>query len=101
MDPNEAFSKRYNDNVALFNAQMQESGLPPHVIAASAAYATARFSVWATATSTLTATELESRRQYAIDTFLDGFRQMLNEHFDDFTQNYSTHFQHKPGVVTR
>ncbi len=95
------FFNRYSESLNLFNKQMQDSGLPGHNIAASAAYAAARYAIWATANTTISPGDLETRRQHAIDTFTQGYRDMLEEHFNDFVANYNSYYQHKPGAITR
>ncbi|MFT4076538.1 MAG: DUF3144 domain-containing protein [Asticcacaulis sp.] len=93
------FKNRSNAVIDFFNEQMQKSGLPPHFTAASGAYAAARFAVWAAARNTVSVDELKTRRQHVIDTFAEGHRQMLEEHFDEYVNNYDQYFQQKPGVI--
>lgn len=101
MDNDPEFYNRYSEALNLFNKQMQDTSYPAHHIAASAAYAAARYAIWATANTTLSVGDLETRRQHAIDTFTQGYRDMLEEHFNEFVRNYNEYYQHKPGVITR
>jgi len=94
-----SFDERVAANVNLFNEQ--RNSVPPHNVAASAAFAAARYTVWATAAQMASGSDLAARRQEALDTFANGYRQMLEEHLDDFIANYNTYFQPQPGVITR
>jgi len=73
----------------------------PMAVATSTAFASARLAIWATALNTHTAAELEERRAHAMDRFLTGYRAMLEDHFNEFVQNYDSYRPAKPGVITR
>jgi hypothetical protein len=97
-DPN--FPQRVEAILDVCNVQVT-SQPNAHLVVASTAFAAARFAVWITATTTLTVDELRARRQVTVDAFTEGFRQMLDQHFDDIEQNYTQYLDHQPGVVTR
>lgn len=96
-DPN--FYNRTSEVLNLCNKQLSDA--TDERIAASTAYIAARFSVWATANKALSATELENVRKQAIDTFANGYRQMLEFHFDDYVKNYNSYYNVKPGTFVR
>ena len=53
------------------------------------------------ALSSLTARELEARKAQAIEAFTNGFREMLEEHFQDYSENFDTYFKPKAGTFSR
>ncbi len=97
--PDPEFYTRSTAVIDLCNSQL--TNVPEDRVAASAAYAAARFSVWATANKALTSKELEGVRQQALDTFTAGYRQMLEYHFDDYVKNYNTYYAAVPRTVIR
>ncbi len=97
--PDPEFYTRSKAVIDLCNSQI--SNASDERVAASAAYAAARYSVWATANKALTPKELEGVRQKAIETFTAGYRQMLEYHFDDYVKNYDTYYAAVPRTVTR
>ncbi len=94
------FDRRVESIIQLCNAQL--AGEPQaNMVAASAAFAAARFGVWVTANMTQTAPEFAAMRQEAVARMTEGFRQMLEQHYDEVVQNYDGYLSATPGVVTR
>lgn len=94
------FNKRVDAFIDLCNTQMNEFPQPT-MVATSATYAAAQFTVWVVANTTLTAAEFKARREATIDAFSAGYRALLEQHYDDLAQNYDKYLNHKPGVTTR
>ncbi len=82
------FAERYNAALNLLNQQAISTGLPVGHIATSGAFAVARFSVWSMTGAAKSAEDLEKHRQPVIDAFLRTYREMLDEHYDDFVRNF-------------
>ncbi len=98
--PDPKFDRRVEANIQLYNAQM--AGEPQaNMVAASAAFAAARFGVWVTANMTMTQPEFVAMRKDTVAAMTEGFRQMLEQHYDEVAQNYDTYLPPKPGVATR
>lgn len=98
--PESRFDRRVEANIQLFNAQM--AGEPEiNMVATSAAAAAARFAVWVTANMTMTEAEFQAMRKDTVASMTEGFRQMLEHHYDEVAKNYDTYLPSKPGVVTR
>ena len=94
------FDRRVEAIIQLCNAQM--AGEPQtNMVATSAAFAAARFAVWVTANMTMTEAEFQAMRKDTVANMTEGFRQMLEQHYDEVAQNYDTYLNHQPGVVTR
>ncbi len=92
----------YTRSKAIINlCNEQLSAAKDDRIAASAAFAAARFSVWSTANRTVTKEELVRVKQQAIETFVKGFEQMLEYHFHDYVENFDTYYPPKFGTFTR
>ena len=99
-DSDPTFNARVDALIDLCNAQTAKQPTPI-LVATSAAFATARFAVWATASKTLTVAELQERRQGSIQAYTEGFRQMLEQHYDEMIDNYDRYLNRQPGAVTR
>jgi hypothetical protein len=97
IDP--TFPQRVDEHIALCNSQMKTIGRG--AVATSTAYAAARFAIWSVAVGTHGAGEFRQMRQQTIDSFVDGFRAMLSDEFDQYAANYDAYQPAKPGVITR
>jgi len=60
-------------------------------VSATFLYAAARFNTFLVASASSSADELASRKKEAIQYFLAEYEKMLDEHFADYTENYSTY----------
>ena len=85
------FPDRYNAVLNLLNEQAVATGLPVGHIATSAAFAVARFSVWSMTGGAKTAEDLEKHRQTIVEAFMKTYREMIDEHYDDFVRNFDTY----------
>jgi len=97
VDP--TFGERVDEHIRLSNAQMKTHSRG--AVATSTAYAAARFAIWSVAVGTVTAGEFRQMRQQTIDSFVEGFRAMLSDEFDQYAANYETYQPAKPGVINR
>ena len=98
--PDPKFDRRVESIIQLCNAQL--AGEPQaNMVAASAAFAAARFGVWVTANMSMTAPEFLAMRKDTVAAMTEGFRQMLEQHYDEVAQNYDSYLNQPAGVVTR
>lgn len=93
------FGERFEAVIALANNQMARD--TPTAVATSAAYASARLAAWAALVNTDTPAQMDARKSQAFDSFMAGYRAMLEEHWDEFRNNYDRYKQIKPGAITR
>lgn len=87
--PDDAFYERADAHIHLSNAQLADT--PDGKVSASMMYATARFNAWLTARGHDSAASMAETRDQAIDYFLKSYRSMLEEHFDDYVENFDTY----------
>lgn len=85
-DADDTFYDRADAHIDLSNEQLEDAG--PGKVSASMMYATARFNAWITAHGHESAEDLAAARQETVDYFVDQYRQMLEEHLDDYQANY-------------
>ncbi|MCK5070168.1 MAG: DUF3144 domain-containing protein [Desulfocapsa sp.] len=57
-------------------------------VSATFLYAAARFNTFLVASASSSADEFSSRRDEAMEYFVDEYKKMLEEHFTDYTDNY-------------
>ena len=99
-DSDPSFSARVDEVIELCNAQAAKQQTPI-LVATSAAFGAARYAVWTTASKTMSVAELKERRQGSIQAYSEGFRQMLEQHYDEMIENYDSYLNRVPGAVTR
>lgn len=97
VDP--TFPQRVDEHIALCNVQMKTN--TRGAVATSTAYAAARFAVWSVAVGTAGAGEFRQMRQQTIDNFVEGFRAMLSDEFDQYAANYDAYQPARPGPISR
>ena len=86
-DVDDGFYDRADAHIHLSNDQITEAATRGKV-SASMMYANARFSAWVSATSRRSGQEMEHNREEAIAFFVEQFRLMLEENYDDYTANF-------------
>ena len=64
-------------------------------VSASFMYGMARFSTFVFASNCDTKEEFESEKEGGIDYFVDQYRKMLEEHYDDYLENYDKYMGSK------
>lgn len=85
----EAFYNRADAVIHLANAQLDAA--PRGKVSASCMYGTARFNAWITACGFSTAPELAEAREETVEYFVKQYRAMLEEHIDDYIENFSAY----------
>lgn len=83
------FFKRADDVIAVANEQLKTSRSDR--VAASTAFAAARFAVWAVCTTTTEQSQVAQRRDQFLENFVTGYRQMLIDNFNDHEKNFDTY----------
>ena len=62
-------------------------------VSASTLYAAARFNAWVSAAGCTSAEEMASVREETITYFVDQYRAMLSENFDDYVANFDNYMR--------
>jgi hypothetical protein len=88
-DADDEFYNRADAVIHLANAQLESA--PRGKVSASCMYGTARFNAWITACGFDTGSELAEAREETVEYFVKQYRAMLEEHLDDYIENFSTY----------
>ena len=84
----ENFYKRADEYIALANKHINETQAKPALVNNSLMYGSARFSAWIVAASFTNAEDMIADKANAIEFFTTKFKEMLEEHFDNYALNY-------------
>jgi len=88
----EGFYDRADAHIHLSNAQITEE-VTRGKVSASMMYANARFSAWISATSFESAEEMEAKKDEKIAYFVEQFRLMLEENYEDYAANFDRYMR--------
>jgi hypothetical protein len=83
----DAFYDRADAHIHLSNDQTADAANGK--VSASMMYATARFNIWLTALGHESSESMTAARDETIAYFLNSYRSMLDEHFDDYIANFT------------
>ena len=83
------FYNRADAVINLANAQLEAA--PQGKVSASCMYGTARFNAWTAACGFDVGSELAQAREETVEYFVNQYRAMLEEHLDDYIENFSTY----------
>jgi hypothetical protein len=83
------FYERADAHIHLSNDQLEY--IDRGRASASMMYATARFNAWVSARGCRTKEELAASRDEMINYFLNEYRLMLEENFDDYVEHYANY----------
>lgn len=93
------FFERADAHIALSNEQLRtKEGAR---VATSTVFAAARFNAWMCANMNPSAKRMSERRDEAEKVFLDEYRRMFLENYDDYVNNWDRYSAGGPSVVTR
>jgi hypothetical protein len=86
----EHFYARADAHIHLSNDQKNDPkvGAAPEMVNASMMFASARFCAWLSATGFGSGTAMGEGKKEISDYFVEGFRQMLDAHLDDYVRNF-------------
>ena len=84
-----AFYARADAHIFLSNDQKQSA--TPEMVNASMLFAAARFCAFLSAGGFGSGTAMAAGKQEISDYFVDGFRQMLNAHLEDYARNFDAY----------
>lgn len=93
------FFERADAHIGLSNEQLKIA--EGARVAASTAFAAARFNAWMCANMNPSAERMAERREEAERIFTDEYRRMFLENYDDYINNWNRYNTGAPGVVTR
>ena len=83
------FYNRADAHIMLANEQMTKAGQIPTNM--SFMYSVARFNAWVVASGFKTSDEMQHAKAGALDYFLNKYKQMLDEHLDDYIRNFDAY----------
>lgn len=87
--PDDAFYDRADAHIHLSNKQLGDAGAGK--VSASMMYATARFNAWLTTRGFKSGESMRSMRDESIEYFVNEYRKMLEEHFEDYISNFDAY----------
>lgn len=93
--PDPRFTERSNAFINAANAYLDK--VAPSRVSASMMHAAARFHVWLWSLNAANQAEFESRRAEARELFLSESAKMFDEHFDDYTRNFTAYLEQSKG----
>ncbi len=94
--PDPAFFARADAHITLSNDQL--AGVDRGAVNASMMFALARFNAWTAACDFVTRAPMAERRDQTIDYFVGQFRIMLEEHYDDYVENFDRYMTRPDGT---
>ena len=86
-DIDDKFYERADAHIHLSNEQITDVGRGK--TSDSMMYAAARFNAWVSACRFSTMDEMAATREEEIEYFVDQYRGMLEENFDDYVENFT------------
>ena len=92
-DIDDEFYARADAHIDLANEQINPS-VGRGRVSASFMYGMARFSVFICASNCESKEEFLSERSAAIDYFIDQYRKVLEENYEDYAENYEEYMDH-------
>jgi len=90
-ETDDQFYARADEHIHTANEQLD--GDNRGKVSASMMYATARFNAWISACTSQTGDELLSAKSDILEYFVEQYRQMLEEHLDDYAQNFDKYMK--------
>jgi hypothetical protein len=93
-DTDRAFFDRADAHIALSNEQTKDVSDRTYV-SASNMYATARFNAWLVACNWNNGEEMKKGKQHTMDFFVNQYKEMLEQNFDDYVANFDTYINNK------
>lgn len=84
--PDQAFWQRVDALIHMVNDQCDQAD--PNTVAASTLFAAARFNAFIVARTTGSPEAMASEKERALDYFVDQFRKMLEDNYEDFSRNF-------------
>jgi len=90
-DLDNEFYNRADAHIHLSNSQID--GIDRGKVSASMMYANARFSAWLSATWCQSREDMLAGREESIIYFVEQFRKMLAENYDDYTDNFDLYMR--------
>ena len=90
--PDDRFYDRADEHIELSNQQINATETRGKV-SASMMYANARFSAWICASGFSSQKDMAAAREERIAFFCEQYRKMLNEHYDDYVENFDDYMK--------
>lgn len=91
--PDDKFYERADAHIRLSNEQLKD--IDRGKASASMMYATARFNAYVHACACASLEEMNKNREEAIAYFVEQYKQMFEENFDDYAQNFDDYMRRK------
>lgn len=92
-DENKEFFEMADAFIALANKQSKKGN--PGQVSGSFLYAAARFNTFIVAAGAGSASEFASKKEDSIDYFMAKYKEMLEEHFENYEENFEKYIGDK------
>ena len=92
------FYKRADAHIHLANDQIDTTEATPVLVNDSLLYGSARFNSWIVAASFKNAEDMKNDKENALKYFTEAYRSMLEEHMDDYIENFDKYMGPKEAV---
>lgn len=86
MTEEEQFLARADAHIALSNRQLEEARIGQ--VSSSMMFGTARFNAWMSAASYNSGEDMKVNKQKTLDYFIEEYKKMLNQHYDEYVENF-------------
>ena len=83
------FFNRADAHITIANEQLSKAGQVP--TNSSFMYAVSRFNAWVVASGFENAEEMKFAKEGALDYFVNQYKEMLDEHLDDYIKNFDAY----------
>jgi hypothetical protein len=90
-DTDDKFYDRADAHIHLSNDQAKDAGRGK--VSASMMYGTSRFNAWVSACGFDSGKEMRAKRDETIEFFVDQYRRMFEENFDDYAKNFAKYMK--------
>lgn len=82
------FYERADAHIALANSHINAE-IHPGVSSNSLMFAASRFNAWVAASGFKSGEDMQKDKQEVLDFFVDQYKRMLEENFDNYAENYA------------
>jgi len=90
-EKDERFYERADAHINLANEHINIQQTSPVLANDSFLYGAARFNAWIAAASFTNSEDLKNNKENALEYFTNAYRTMLEEHLNDYIENYETY----------
>ena len=93
----DGFYSRADEHINLSKCQLKKESKGK--VSASMLYSVARFNAWVSACGWQNGADMNEAKQETIDYFVNEYRKMLEEHLEDYIDNFDDYMKHEPKAI--